>query len=292
MTSTATIGFCGLGQMGAPMAASLLAHGHDVAVWNRSTGRAGPLVEAGARAAESPADAAAGADAVVTMLSSAEALEEVLFGPSGVSDRMRPGAALIEMSTVGPAAIERVWGRLPEGVDLVDAPVLGSVPQAESGELAIFVGAEEGAFERWRPVLAAMGSPVRVGPRGSGAALKVVVNSTLVGAMSALGEALALADGLGLDEAVVLDVLARSPLGVTVGRKRDAIASGAYPPNFKLALARKDARLVAEAARDSGVELRVGASARSWFDDADEAGCGALDYSAVIAHIRGRPARG
>lgn len=291
MTPAPVLGFCGLGQMGAPMAANLLARGLEVAVWNRTPGKAEELARAGARVARSPADAAAGADALVTMLGAPDALDEVLFGASGVAAGLRPGATVIEMSTVGPAAIERARARLPAGIEMIDAPVLGSVPQATSGELTIFVGGDDAAFERWGPVLAAMGRPLHLGPSGSGAAMKVVVNSTLVAAMGALGEALALADGFGLDEGKVLDVLAGSPLGATVGRKRDAISSGSYPPNFKLALARKDARLVAEAAASVGVELRVAPEAKRWYDDADEAGSGALDYAAVIAHIRGRPAR-
>jgi 3-hydroxyisobutyrate dehydrogenase len=110
--------------------------------------------------------------------------------------------------------------------------------------------------------------------------------------MAGLAEALALADAFGLDEATVLDILSESPLGVTVKGKRAHIESGRYPPNFKLALALKDLQLVVEAAQTAGVDARLVAAARAWMHDADAAGLGRLDYSAVIAHARGRESHG
>ncbi|MGI8777709.1 MAG: NAD(P)-dependent oxidoreductase [Acidimicrobiales bacterium] len=284
------LAFCGLGRMGAPMATRLVEAGHDVVVWNRSPERASAVVEKGARQAASPAEAASTAEAVVTMLATPDALESVVFG-SGSDDRglasgLRPGTTLIEMSTVGPDAVRRLAQRLAHGVDVLDAPVLGSVPQATDGSLKIFAGGAQATFERWRPVLEVLGRPVRFGALGSGAAMKLVANSTLGAVMSALGEALALADGLGLDQALVLDTLAESPVGATVESKRALIESGEYEPNFALALAAKDLRLVDEAARGVGIEAWVAAAARAHYDDADRAGLGNLDYSAVIAHVR------
>jgi 3-hydroxyisobutyrate dehydrogenase-like beta-hydroxyacid dehydrogenase len=120
--------------------------------------------------------------------------------------------------------------------------------------------------------------------------MKLVANSTLGALMTGLAEALALADGLGLEESDVLDILSESPIGVTAKGKRPLIESGVYKPNFTLGLAAKDLRLVTEAAEAAGVELRVAAAARSWLERADEHGLGDLDYSAVIADVRGRPA--
>ncbi|MDQ6798644.1 MAG: NAD(P)-dependent oxidoreductase [Actinomycetota bacterium] len=298
----ATLAFCGLGRMGEPMAARLLEAGHDLVVWNRSPGRATGLVARGARLAASPAEAVASADAVVTMLATPEALEAVVFGPGAgrnaggpgsddtAADRLASGlrtdTTLIEMSTVGPDVVRDLAERLPEGVSVLDAPVLGSVPQATDGSLKIFVGGSDDVFERWCPVLEILGRPVRFGPLGSGAAMKLVANSTLGAVMSAVGEALALADGLGLNQALVLDTLAESPVGATVSSKRALIESGEYQPNFALALAAKDLRLVDEAARRAGIDAWVAAAARAHFDDANRAGLGDLDYSAVIAHVR------
>lgn len=283
----ARLGFCGLGLMGSAMAARLLREGHDLTVWNRTAARAEPLVALGARPAAAPAGAARGAEAVVTMLADGAALEEVVLGPDGVAGELSSGAALIEMSTVGPGEVLSLLPLLPQGAELVDAPVLGSVPQAEEGALKVFVGGTEKAFARWEPVLSSLGSPMHCGPLGSGAAMKLVTNSTLCALMATLAEALALGAALGLDQGRVLDVLAGSPIGVTARRKRPLIESGAYPPNFRLALAVKDARLVTEAAE---CDLRLARAARSWFEEADAAGLGEMDYSAVVAHVRSLPA--
>ena len=278
------VGFCGLGKMGVPMAARLLAAGHEVTVWNRTPGRAGELVEAGATEAEAPAEAAAGAEVVVTMLADPPAVEAVVAEVAGAMDA---GATLVEMSTIGPDAVRSLAAGVPA---MLDAPVLGSVPQATEGTLKIFVGGDAGVVDRCRPVLDAMGTPRHLGPLGAGAAMKLVANSILGALMGGLAEALALADAFELDEGAVLDILAESPIGVTVKGKRTFIESGVYPANFKLALAAKDLRLVTSAAESAGVELRMAAAARSWLERADEHGLGDLDYSAVIADVRGRPA--
>ncbi|MDQ6927960.1 MAG: NAD(P)-dependent oxidoreductase [Actinomycetota bacterium] len=287
----AQLGFCGLGQMGAPMAARLVDAGHDVAVWNRTEGRTDDLVARGARAASSPADAAVSADAVITMLADPDALEAVIFGHDGVGVGLGADATLIEMSTVGPDVDRGVGARLGGDGRMLDAPVLGSTPQAEQGALKIFVGGRPELYERWAPVLDVLGRPVHLGPLGSGAAMKLVANSTLGALMTALGEALALADALGLDQTDVLDVLAESPIGVTVKSKREKIEQETYAPNFKLALAAKDVRLVRAAAERAGLDARIATAAVAAFDAAEEAGFGNLDYSAVVAHLRGRPAR-
>jgi 3-hydroxyisobutyrate dehydrogenase len=288
----AKLAFCGLGQMGTPMAARLLEAGHDVSVWNRTSAKAAPLERRGARGAGSPADAAAGVEAAITMVADPSALEAVVLGAGGLREGLTSGSTLIDMSTVGPDAVHRIADRLPDGVSMIDAPVLGTVPHAESGELKVFAGGEGQGVERWRPLLGALGMVVHVGPLGSGAAMKLVTNSTLGALMTALGEALAVADALGLDQGTVLDVLAESPIGVTVNRKRESIESGSYPPTFKLSLARKDIALVNDAAGKAGLDLRVAPASGSWLAAAESAGLGSLDYGAVIAHIRGTPAEG
>lgn len=286
----ATLAFCGLGQMGEPMARRLLDAGHDLAVWNRTPERAATLVERGARRAASPAETAEGADGAVTMLATPAAVEQVVFGERGLAAGLRAGAALVEMSTIGPHLARAIGQRLPAGVEMLDAPVLGSVRQATEGVLQVFVGGPEPLFARWRPVLEHLGRPVHFGALGDGAAMKLVANATLGVLMAGLGEALALADALGLDEGLVLDALSASPIGATTTSKRDKIETGEYPPNFKLSLAAKDLRLVTEAATEAGLDLGLNSAARSWLEAADEGGLGELDYSAVIAHVRGRGA--
>jgi 3-hydroxyisobutyrate dehydrogenase-like beta-hydroxyacid dehydrogenase len=288
------VAFLGLGQMGEPMAGRLLEAGHELTVWNRTASRAEPLTERGAAAAKTPAAAAAGAEVAVTMVTGPEALEDVLFGADGLADGLGAGATLIEMSTVGPEPILRAAERLPTGVTMLDAPVLGSVPAVLEGSLKVLAGGEAETFERWRPLLETFGSVTHVGPLGAGASMKLVANSALGAAVVGLGEALALADALGVDRSVALDILSGGALGFAVGRTRASIESGDYPARFKLSLAAKDLRLVERAGADHGLELRLAAAARSWYEDAESAGRGDQDYPAVIPHIReGRsPERG
>jgi 3-hydroxyisobutyrate dehydrogenase-like beta-hydroxyacid dehydrogenase len=281
------IAFLGLGQMGAPMAARLLEAGHHVTVWDRTPGRAAPLVGRGAVAAASPAQAVAGVDVAITMLATPDALEQVVFGEEGLALALGPGQVFIDMSTVGPRTVGEVRARLPEGVSMVDAPVRGSVPEATAGRLHVFVGAAGDDFERVRPILASLGDVRHVGEPGSGAAMKLVVNSTLGASIVAFGEALALGMSLGLDRGPVLDVLAESPIGPAVVTKRAMVEADSYPPSFKLRHAAKDMRLVAEAGEAAGLDLREASAARGWLEEAAGEGAADLDYAAVVATILG-----
>ena len=283
----ATLAFCGLGVMGAPMATRLAAAGHQVRVWNRTPGRDAGAVASGAVAAATPAEAATDADAAITMLAGPASLEQVVFGPDGLAATLPPGAALIDMSTVGPDAVRALQQRLGGRVEVLDAPVTGSAPQAAAGTLRIMVGATDEAYARWSGVLAPMGEPVHVGPPGTGAAVKLVVNSATASLTALLAEALALADRLGVDQGVALDALAASPMGIIVERTREKVQTGSYPPAFKLALAAKDLALAVALAEARGLELRLAQAARSRLQAADRDGLGELDFSAVVAHLRG-----
>ena len=185
------------------------------------------------------------------------------------------------MSTVGPAAIELLASTLPDGTGLVDAPVLGSLNEVESGSLAIFAGGDAETVERVAPLLASLGTVLHFGPTGSGARAKLVANATLVGVIAVIGEAIALGRELGLDDDVIRKVLARTALADQAGRRMDAIADGDYPPRFPLSLAHKDADLIHAVTG----RLRAIEAARSWLADAESDGKGALDYSVVLATI-------
>lgn len=271
--------------MGSRMARRLLDADQDLVVWNRTRPKTEPLVEAGAKLAETPADAARQADVVITMLTGPPALQAVVQGPGGVAAGARGSRLLIEMSTVGPAAVARLASVLPPGTGLLDAPVLGSLAEAESGSLTIFVGGPTPLFERATPLLAALGSPVHVGTLGTGAAAKLVANATLFGTLGTLGEAIALAQGLGLSREATYQVLAATPLAAQADRRRAAIETGEYPPRFPLALARKDASLIDEAALAAHVDLRITRAAETWLAEAEEAGFGGRDYARVLATI-------
>jgi 3-hydroxyisobutyrate dehydrogenase len=285
------LGFCGLGQMGMAMATRLLQAGHEVVAWNRSHEKVEALVRSGAKQAASPAETATEADVVVTMLATPEAVEEVVLGGSGLVHGFRSGSTLVEMSTIGPEAVRAIADRLPEDVETVDAPVLGSVPEAAQGSLTIFVGSSQKTFERLRDLFSALGRPKRVGPFGSAAAMKLVVNSTLGAIQLAFAEAFALAMALGLEASTTLDVLEGSAIGSTVKKKRPKLESGVFEPNFKLALAAKDMRLVTETARAAGKDLGGATAARAAFEVAAQSGLGECDYSAIVAFLSGREAR-
>jgi 3-hydroxyisobutyrate dehydrogenase-like beta-hydroxyacid dehydrogenase len=287
----ATLGFLGLGAMGAPMATRLIEAGHQVTVWNRTGSRAAAF-QGRAAIADSPAEAARGMQAVITMLATPAALSEVLFGDHGVTVGIEPGITLIDMSTVGPDHVLEVAGRLPEGVEFVDAPVLGGVANAVDGTLQIFVGGSKASFARCRDLLAPLGTPVHLGPTGAGAAMKLVANATLAGLMSLVGEALALADGFGLDPERVIPALLDSPIGPALSRKLDKIEGDHYTPSFKLSLMRKDLGLVLDTAERREVELKLVQGAARWIEQAEQHGLGGYDYSAVVAQIRGRTATG
>ncbi len=285
MEGVTDVAVLGMGGMGSRIALRLIDSGHAVTVWNRSPARTEPLVAAGAKAASSPAEATASAEVVLTMLADPTALREVTEGPGGVAAGATERTTVIEMSTVGPEAIARFRGALPDGTQLLDAPVLGSLTEVEAGTLRIFVGGANEDVARWTPLLAQLGTPMHVGPLGSGAAAKLVANTALVGIVGVLGEALALGDAVGLERSTALDVLATTALASQVERRRASIESSDYPPRFPLALGRKDADLIVEAATAGGAELRVLDAARSWLVDAEAAGWGERDYAAVLAYI-------
>ena len=276
------VGVVGIGGMGALMASRLLHAGHQVTVWNRTSEKTAPLAEAGASVADSPADAARDAEAVITMVADPDALRDVTEGADGIAAAAST-ATVIQMSTVGPDALSRLAAALPAR-ELLDAPVLGSLTEAEAGKLRVFAGGDASLVERWTPLLSTLGSVLHVGPFGAGTAAKLVANSTLFGMLGVLGEALALADSLGLSRTSAFEVLAATPVAAQAERRRPAIESGEYPLRFSLALALKDANLIHDA---SDAELRLAEAARSWLADAAAGGFGDRDYSAVLAWIRG-----
>src|SRR5919106_6656312 len=247
------LGFIGLGAMGAPMATNLLKAGHELAVWNRSPERVDPLVEAGARRAESPQDAASGTRATILMVTNAEAVQEVLFGDKGVVQELPAGAAVINMGTIGTVATTRVAKTLGDlGYRMLDAPVVGSTPVAEAGELDIMVGADEQTFGEFEPVLAAMGEKIsHLGEVGSGARMKLINNLILGATMAVLSEGLALGEAAGLPVEKQLEVILAGGAASGVAQRRSGnLISGSYEPQFKLSHELKDLYYALELGRD------------------------------------------
>jgi HAD superfamily hydrolase (TIGR01450 family) len=281
----AAVAVVGLGAMGGRIAARLLGAGHQVTVWNRSPGKLTPLISRGAVAARTPAEAASRAEVLITMLSDFDALRSVTEGPDGIATGAHPSLTVVEMSTVGPAAVARLASALPAGTGLLDAPVLGSLAEAESGSLVVFAGGPTRLVERVVPLLSVLGAVIHVGPLGSGAAAKLVANAAVFGTVAMLGETIALAQALGLPPETLYQVLAATPLAAQAERRRAAIESGEYPPRFQLTLAHKDARLINQAGAAGSSGLRLLPAVETWLADAEQAGFGDRDYTAMLKTI-------
>jgi 3-hydroxyisobutyrate dehydrogenase-like beta-hydroxyacid dehydrogenase len=280
-----TIAVLGLGAMGRAIAAKLWAAGHDLSVWNRTPGKDDELVAAGARRAASPADSVRDAEVVITMLTDPPALEQVLFGPEGAATAIPPTATLIEMSTVGPSAIASTVERVTP-VAVLDAPVLGSVPSVETGKLVILAGGNRGVFDRHAELLSILGTPIYLGPSGSGAWLKLVNNAASTATLVALGELLALTDRAGLEIDSVLQGLEAGPLASLIERWRPRLKGEDQASYFRLALARKDLALVFDEAGREGVDLSVAEAAAARCDEAIGAGLGDEDFGAIVPFLR------
>ena len=234
------IAFLGLGAMGSRMAPHIAEGGHDVVVWNRSPTRAAAL---GLPMADTPADAARTADIVIAMVTDDRASTTVWLGQDGALAGMRPGALAVEMSTVSPDQIEKLaTAAAARNIDLLDAPVAGSRPQAEAQALSILVGGTDAGFGTFEPVAKTMGKAVvHVGEQGQGIALKMLVNAMLALQTAGLADILKVGETLGLDKARAMDLLEPTPIlspaAAFVGRQ---IASGSHDPMFTVDLLSKD----------------------------------------------------
>ncbi|GIH99474.1 hypothetical protein Pta02_14830 [Planobispora takensis] len=257
--------------MGAPMARRLVEAGHKVTVWNRT-----PRAVEGAAVADSPAEAVAGAELVVTMLSDPQAVHDVL---SAAAPGLAEGVVVVEMSTIGPGAVAGLRALLPSSAGLVDAPVLGSVEPARSGTLTVLAGGTARDLARCREVLGVFGVVREVGGPGAGAALKLAVMSTLVPAQVLLAETAAYARAAGVDTGTLLEVLGRTPLGALAERIRPAVEGGPSEPRYALGLAAKDLRLAAHPVQT------LAAAAEGRLTAAVAAGLGGEDLTAVFGHV-------
>jgi 3-hydroxyisobutyrate dehydrogenase-like beta-hydroxyacid dehydrogenase len=276
------VGFVGLGNMGYPMAANVVKRGHDLTVYNRTRAKAERFHrETGAGVAESPAEAVADAEVVITMLYDAASLTDVYPGDDGIAGALRAGQVAVEMSTSGPQAIE--WlGRIvtPTGAALIDAPVSGSLTTAETGHLLIMVGGEADAVEQARPVLEAMGrSVVHLGALGCGATMKLAVNSIVYGLNQSLSEALVLAERSGISRSVAYDIFAESPIAAPAVHYRREVFEHPGGPVRSLSIrgSEKDLRLALGLAEQLGTPMGqarynvavLGAARRAGFGDRD-----------------------
>jgi 3-hydroxyisobutyrate dehydrogenase len=280
------VAFLGLGIMGSRMAANLCRAGFDVTVWNRTRARA---EEHPAKAADTPADAAGAAEAVITMVVDAPEVEAVLFGPDGAAEGMAPETLAIDMSTIAPSASRAIAARLAEkDVRFLDAPVTGSRPKAEEGTLTIMVGGAAEDHERALPLFEAMGELiVHVGPHGHGSMTKLINNTVAATNAAALAESLVLARRSGLDtDALRRVVAAGSGASAMLELKAGPMLEGDFEPLFKLAHMLKDVRHCLAEAEAAGVPLRLAQEVERLYSEAEALGHGEDDFAAVIEPIQ------
>jgi 2-hydroxy-3-oxopropionate reductase len=280
-----TIGFIGLGTMGAPMVRNLLKHGHAVTVWARRPEAMTPLLAAGAAAGESASQVAATSDVVFTMVTDTRAVEDVILGSEGVSSGARAGALVIDHSTIDPAGARRIASELHrQGIELLDAPVSGGGAAAEAGTLAIMAGGSKSAFDRAHPLLSCYAkSIVHIGPSGAGQVAKACNQiCTIVNQLGA-AEAMLLAERAGVDPRAVKEAMMG---GFAASRMLDLQAPKMIARDFEgkveSRLHHKDIHIVLELARTVGIELPASTAAAQVLDTLQQRGGARQDSAAIF----------
>ncbi len=280
----------GLGTMGAPMAANLLKSGCQVVVHNRTSGRDEALVLQGAARAESPREAASGADAVVVCVSDTPDAEQVILDPAkGVIAGVARGGLVIDCSTIAPAAARRIAARLAEkGAGFVDAPVSGGSEGAIKATLAIMCGASDDDFRRAKPVLEKIGrSIVHVGPVGCGQIAKAVNQIVIAGTYQAIAEGLCFAKKAGADPARVVAAIENGAAQSWVMANRSKnMRDDRYPLGFRVRLHRKDLAIALQTAREVGLPMPVASYVAAVEDGLIAQGHGDEDMSALARAVR------
>jgi len=249
------VGLLGTGRMGTAMAHRLLEQGFSVLAWNRDTDRAAPLAGRGAEIADSAADVVARTQAVITMVTTADVVREIVEPLLG---RWPEETAWLQMSSVGATEADGLAElAAAHGVTFFDAPVSGSTRPAEEGRLTILASGPDAGRDRVEPIFAALGSEVQwVGPAGMGSRLKLAANAWMIAMVAALAEAMHLCRLMGLDDEQFVTLLDQGPLGSPYGVEKLGEMQGRdYPAGFPVRLAMKDLKLVREVAKDASVEL-------------------------------------
>jgi len=280
-----SIGFIGLGIMGGAMAANVLHAGYDLTVWNRTPGRITPLAEAGAAVAADPADLAARSDVIITCVSDTPDVEAVILGPGGVIEGARPGALVIDCSTISPEATRTIAARLKQkGVHLLDAPVSGGSEGAARGTLSIMLGGDADQVARALPVLQTMGQTItHVGGQGAGQMAKLVNQVLVVVTMQGVAEALLLAQAGGLDLERTLAAVGGGAAGSWMLNNRGPqVIRRDWRPGFTVDLQQKDLRLVLEAADELGIPLPSTALVFQFYRTLQQRGLGGEGNHALV----------
>jgi 3-hydroxyisobutyrate dehydrogenase len=284
------VAFLGLGIMGSRMAANVAGAGFDLIVWNRTRSTAERFCETHQAAlAQTPQDAAADAEFVITMVVDGPQVEQVLLGENGAAGAARPGTLFIDCSTIGPAYTHEIAGQLAKrDLALLDAPVTGSSPKAEDGSLTIMVGGEKAAFDRAKPLFDAMGELiVYAGPQGHGQMVKLLNNAVAASNAAVLGEALVVGKRAGLDLDALVEVMGAGAGGSTMlGLKAGPMRHHDYTTLFKTEHMLKDVRLCLEEGQSLGVPFPSAAYTREILTAAMGLGHADDDFAAMIEPIQ------
>ena len=291
-----TIAFIGTGTMGRPMLTNLITKGFAVTAYDIVPAALEGAVKAGARSASSAAEAARGADLVITMLPSSAHVERAYLGDNGILAGVASGKLCVDMSTIDPAVSRRVAQALQAtSVRFIDAPVSGGVPRATDGTLAIMVGGDARDVEEARPALAAMGANIiHVGPIGAGEVAKLCNNLIAGVSAVAVSEAFRIAEAFGVDHKVLTDVISKSSGNTWVmqaahpvpGIVAQAASSRDYEPGFMTDLMAKDLGLAVNAARELRIPVIVSPAAQQALRLASSHGLGRKDFTVVYQFLK------
>src|SRR6185295_9538241 len=284
------VAFIGLGAMGSRMALNLHAAGHALRVYNRSREKAKQFADKGIAVCDSPAAAVQGAEFVCSIVSDDGATREVMLGSSGIVGAAAPGTIILDSSTNTPAmAREVAKAAAAKGIFYLDAPVSGSILQAQAKELVILVGGDKAAFDKAQPVLGAMGRMVRrIGGTGAGATLKLINNMLSASLTAALAEGALAAEAANLDRDAVLEVLGEGATGSRLLKtKLPKMFKRDFSTQFQLELMDKDLRYFLALAQELDQPAPVASLVRSQYQAARRARLGGLDHCAVFLQAAG-----
>lgn len=281
------IGWIGLGNMGIPMASNLLAAGYDVRVWNRTPGKAAPLVALGAKETATLSELVAESDVLFTMVSDDDAVKAIYTGSDGLLSLPVQGKLAVDMSTISPDTSRFLAEQAKQaGLRFLDAPVSGSVGPAKEGKLVIMVGGEQADYEIAKPMLDKLGKAAfYLGPNGAGTSAKLAINLLLGITVQGVSETLLFARSLGIGTEQMLDIISESAVGTPLIRgKAASILADDYPAAFALKHMAKDLRL----ANEAGVSTPLAESVNATYRHALEEGLGELDLMAILRHLGGK----
>lgn len=281
----AELGYVGLGVMGSAVTRRLLLAGHDVTVWNRTREKAEPLLEAGARWADSPREVAERSELVFTMVTNTAAVQAVTEGPDGILAGLGAGKVYVDMSTASPANTRALAERVAEvGAQMLDAPVSGTSITVDQGKVSIMVGGDADAFARARPVLEAIGPKVfHLGPNGSAVTMKIAINLSLAVQMLAFSEGLLLAEKTGIPREQAVEVMLASVIASPMVAYRGPLVLG-HPDEvwFDCHMMQKDMNLALELGRQLEVPLPTTAVTNEFLTAANGMGIGEKDFAVLF----------